>query len=45
MPITGIEQPEILQIDENLRLRKFDGKYDFALEWYQDEEVVCWWTG
>ena len=40
MPITGIEQPEILQIDENLRLRKFDGKYDFALEWYQDEEVV-----
>ena len=40
MPITGIEQPEILQIDNNLRLRKFDGIYDFTFEWYQDEETV-----
>lgn len=40
MPITGIEQPEILQIEDNLRLRKFDGIYDFAFDWYQDEETV-----
>ena len=40
MPIAGIEQPEILQIQKNLRLRKFDGVYDFAFEWYQDEETV-----
>ena len=40
MPITGIEQLEILQIEETLRLRKFDGIYDFAFEWYQDEETV-----
>ena len=40
MPIIGIEQPEILQIEENLRLRRFDGIYDFAFDWYQDEETV-----
>lgn len=33
-------QPEIIWIDEELRLRKFDGNYEFALEWYQDEELV-----
>jgi len=40
MAIPGILQPDILQIDEKLRLRKFDGCYDFAYEWYQDEETV-----
>ena len=35
--IQGIEQPEIIQIDNTLRLRKYDGVHDFALEWYQDE--------
>ena len=40
MPITGIEQPEILQISDNLRLRKFDEIYDFAFDWYQDEETI-----
>lgn len=40
MAIEGILQPEILQIDENIRLRKFDGIYDFAFDWYQDEETV-----
>lgn len=39
MPIEGISQPEILIIDENLRLRKFDDSFMFALEWYQDEET------
>lgn len=40
MPIVGIEQPEIIQVDEAIRLRKFDGIYDFAFDWYQDEETV-----
>ena len=40
MAIQGIEQPEIIQIDDALRLRKYDGVHDFALAWYQDEETV-----
>lgn len=40
MPIPGIEQPEIINISNRLRLRKFDNKYYFALDWYQDEETV-----
>ena len=40
MAIFGIEQPMILQITEELRLRKYDGIYDFAFDWYQDEETV-----
>mgnify|MGYP003297312500 CR=1 FL=1 len=27
-------------IEEALRLRRFDGNYDFAFEWYQDPETV-----
>ena len=41
MPIKGIEQPEYIEIDKEIRLRKFDGKYDFAFEWYQDIDTVC----
>lgn len=40
MALQGIEQPEIIRIDESLRLRKYDGVYDYALEWYQDEDMV-----
>ena len=40
MAIDGIEQPVILQVAEGLRLRKYDGIYDFAFEWYQDEDTV-----
>jgi len=40
MGIQGVEQPALIQIDESLRLRKYDGVHDFALEWYQDEETV-----
>lgn len=40
MPISGIEQPEVINITNELRLRKFDDKYSFALAWYQDEETV-----
>ena len=40
MAIEGIVQPEIIQIDDTLRLRKYDGVHDFALTWYLDEETV-----
>ncbi len=40
MPIQNIEQPAVIQIDDSLRLRKYDGVYDFALEWYQDPDTV-----
>ena len=40
MPIPNIKQPEILDLDEILRLRKFDEDFDFAFSWYQDEELV-----
>lgn len=40
MPILGVTQPETLHIDVGLRLRKYDGQHDFALQWYQDEELV-----
>ena len=40
MPIQGIEQPNLLQVDDIIRLRKYDGVHDFALEWYQDPEMV-----
>jgi len=40
MPIEGIIQPEIIDIEPGLRLRSFDGKFAFALEWYQDPEIV-----
>lgn len=40
MPIPNIPQPEVLEIDGTLRLRKFDGQFDFALSWYQDPETV-----
>lgn len=31
----------MIVIDKTLRLRRFDGNYDFAFEWYQDPETVC----
>lgn len=40
MPIEGITQPEILTVDDEVRLRRFDGSFDFALSWYLDEETV-----
>ncbi len=38
--IQGIEQPNIIQINANLRLKKFDVHFDFAIQWYQDIETV-----
>lgn len=40
MSITGVEQPNFIYIEQKLRLRKFDEVYNFAFEWYQDEETV-----
>lgn len=40
MPIQGIPQPDLIQIDNTLRLRRYDGIHDFALTWYQDVEMV-----
>lgn len=40
MPIQGVIQPDIIPIDTSLRLRKYDGKCDFALAWYQDVDTV-----
>lgn len=40
MAIKGVKQPAVIQIDNTLRLRKFDGEIDVAFEWYQDKEMV-----
>lgn len=40
MPIAGVEQPELIQVDETVRLRRFDGEFMFALDWYQDRETL-----
>ncbi|SCK04412.1 Uncharacterised protein [uncultured Clostridium sp.] len=40
MPILGITQPDFINISDEIRLRKYDGKADFALDWYQDDETV-----
>ena len=39
MAIDGIVQPKIINIDDNLRLRAYDGNYLTGLPWYQDEVV------
>ena len=40
MPIPGIVQPDLLEIEQGLRLRRFDGRFSFALPWYRDRETV-----
>ncbi len=42
MPIQDILQPELIVIDDTLRLRRLytDSDCDFALPWYQDKETV-----
>lgn len=40
MPIAGVEQPSVIQIGDDLRLRKFDGNFSCAIPWYQDTEMV-----
>lgn len=40
MPIPGIQQPDILPAGDMVRLRRFDGYFSFAFDWYQDTETV-----
>lgn len=40
MPIEGMIQPELIPVSPTLRLRKYDGIFDFALPWYQDPVVL-----
>lgn len=40
MPISNITQPELIDINDKLRLRKFNNNYLFAVNWYQDIETV-----
>ncbi|MCD8380347.1 MAG: GNAT family N-acetyltransferase [Lachnospiraceae bacterium] len=40
MPMSGINQPDFICVDENLRLKKYEGDCAFALDWYQDEETL-----
>lgn len=40
MPIPGIPQPPVLDIDHTLRLRRYDGQFADALAWYQDGETL-----
>lgn len=40
MAIPGIKQPKYINVSDYIRLRRFDNNFDFALEWYQDEETV-----
>ena len=40
MAIQGVDQPDYIQISDDLRLRRYDGTADFAFAWYQDPELV-----
>ena len=40
MAMPGEEQPAYIQINDTLRLRRYDGTADFAFAWYQDPELV-----
>ena len=39
MPIKNIEQPAVIEIDDDIRLLKYNGDYDIALIGYQDPYV------
>lgn len=39
MPLSHIEQPEIIEIEQGLRLKKFDGNIDKMIRGYQDPVV------
>lgn len=39
MPFCNIKQPEVIQLTETLRLKKYDGHYEKALVGYQDSYV------
>jgi len=37
----GIEQPEIIRINDTLQLRKYGGEHDSVLAWFRNEDTVC----
>lgn len=39
MPLPNITQPEVIEISDTLRLRKYDGHYELFLPGYQDPVV------
>ena len=40
MPIPGIQQPDEIRIDDELRLVRYTGECEFALGWYQETEML-----
>ena len=40
MPLDGIKQPELIPVSAEVRLRKYNGFFDFAFDWYQDLEML-----
>ena len=36
MPIEGIIQPQSIEMNHELRLKAYDGSYEFAYDWYQE---------
>ena len=45
MPMVNLAQPDLIQINSNLRLRAYDGHYQVAFSWYQDPELVYFVDG
>jgi hypothetical protein len=39
MVYKDFKQPNIIDIDDNIRLRAYDGNYKQAVSWYQDPVV------
>ena len=39
MPFKNIEQPEIIEIEQGMRLKKFDGDFEKMIEGYRDPVV------
>ncbi len=39
MAFNRVQQPSILYIDREIRLRAYDGDHQVAIPWYQDETV------
>lgn len=40
MPIEGIIQPKYIDMNDNLRLKAYDGIFEFAHDWYQDMDSL-----
>lgn len=45
MPNKQVNEDEIIEIHDKLRLRRYDGEHGFAFEWYQDSNTVMFVDG